>query len=192
MERVDKLFVRLWLLVYILLLYNSYNQNMKYVRYFSHNVVAITIPMLLTVESKSQLAGVIAHELAHIHLKHTTASSHDMVDEYDADLLSVYYMKKAGYNICDIKNFWKVMGRNFLSLKPSSHPNAQTRAFYMDFPECKGYQIKQEPVNVDDAREIFNNLNKHVAGIDRYRTKFRVVLHMSINAFAWTVFKTKN
>ena len=159
---------------------------------FSHNVVAVTLPLLTVVNNKAQLAAIIGHEIAHIQLKHTVSNKHHMSMEYDSDLMSVFYMKKAGYNICEAKLFWENSGMDYLDLNPHSHPNAQTRAFYMTFPECEGYVSKKENVTLEDARKVFDSMNKYVAGIDRYRTKFKIIfLTDQVNAYAWTVTKEK-
>ena len=194
-KRVDKLFLRLWVLVFGLLMYQAlspYKSLIPREKVFSHNVVAVTLPLLTQVNNKAQLAAIIGHEIAHIQLKHTTSNKHGMTMEYDSDLMSVFYMKKAGYNICEAKLFWESSAGEYLELNPKSHPNAQTRAYYMTFPECKNYKSKKQEVTLEDAREVFDKMNKFVAGIDRYRTEFRVILITDqVNAYAWTVMKEK-
>jgi predicted Zn-dependent protease len=195
MIRIDKLFYTLVLLVVLIGVDKLYDEVVRLLpkeKVFSHNVVAVTIPLLKTVNNKAQLAAIIGHEIAHIQLKHTVGDKHLMSMEYDSDLMSVYYMRKAGYNICEAKLFWENSGEKFLDLQPHSHPNAQTRAYYMTFPECEGYVSVKEEVTVEDAAEVFNNLNRFVAGIDRYRTDFQIIyLTNQVNAYAWTVFNDK-
>jgi hypothetical protein len=158
---------------------------------FSHNVIGVTTALLNSVNNKTQLAAVIGHELAHIQLKHTVSNSHDISMEYDSDLMSVFYMKKAGYNICEAKLFWESRSGRYLTLRAGTHPNPQTRAYYMTFPECKGYVSKKEPIDFYDALEVFQNMNQYVAGIDRHRTRFVVIQSNNVNAYASTRLKEK-
>lgn len=192
MDRIDKLFLTLWVLVFSAGFVKSFDYNMTLVtkeKVFSHNVIGVTSALLNSVNNKSQLAAVIGHELAHIQLKHTINNKHDIAMEYDSDLMSVFYMKKAGYNICEAKLFWEKNSFRHLALRAGSHPNSQTRAFYMTFPECKGYISKKEPLTQFDAMEVFQNMNKHVAGIDRHKTIFTVFYSTDINAYAQTIMK---
>jgi hypothetical protein len=65
-KRVDKLFLRLWVLVMCVGLYNLHDfcQNKVWPKkVFSHHVVGVTFPMLQLVTSKDQLAAIIAHEI---------------------------------------------------------------------------------------------------------------------------------
>ena len=193
--RLYKLFLTLWVVVTALLTTELYINLQQYVskeQVFEANHVHITIGLIKAAKSKSQVASVLAHELSHIQLGHTTSDKHELVDEYNSDLLSIYYSKKANYNICDIKYFWKELGDSYLNLKPSSHPNAQTRAYYMEMPECKKHVMKVGIVSVEDVREIFKNLVKHMEGINRYRTILTIdFFNPSVNAYVYTTTRDK-
>ena len=192
---LNKLFLTLWVLVYVLLLDVTHKDLQQYVtkeQVVDRHHIFVTLPMIMAVKSESQLAAIIAHEIAHVTLGHTTSTKHDIRYEYNSDLMSIYYLKKAGYNICDVVYFWETMGDEYLSLKPNTHPNAQTRAYYMAMPECRNYVINEQHVSIIDARKIFDNLIKHVAGIDRYRTTFSIDFFTpSVNAYVYTTTKDK-
>lgn len=194
MIRVDRLFLTLWALVYSLLIIKVYDEAMTYVskeQVLAHHVVGVTLPMVNFVDNRDQMASVIAHELAHIQLGHTLSGKHNMVMEYNADLLSIYYLKKAGFGVCGAHQLWTKMRKSYTELKPTSHPNYFTRAYYMDMPECNGV-VKKEFVSLQDTDEIFKKLNKHVAGPNRYRTRFELnPFTNAINAYAGSRFEDK-
>jgi hypothetical protein len=192
-KRVDKLFLRLWVVVMLIGLYNLHDfcQNKIWPkRVFSHHIVGVTLPMLSLVTSKDQLAAVIAHEISHIQLRHTLQSSHHINMEYEADILSFYYLKRAGFGICGATRLWEKARAGHISLSPTSHPNYMTRAYYMNMPECKDKQQKEEVVTIQDAIDIFNRLNAHVAGMNRHYTRFEIFYFTNqANAYAGTRYK---
>ena len=195
MTRVDKLFLVLWALVYSLGIYKGYNEALTYVskeKVISHHVVGVTLPLITAVDNKEQLAAVIAHELSHIQLGHTLSDKHRITMEYNADLLSFYYLKKAGFGVCGAHHYWMKSRDKYISLSPTTHPNYQTRAYYMNMPECKNQTVKKEKVTIEDAIEIFKKLNQYVAGRNRYRTKFELFIFTNQpNAYAYTKMKEK-
>jgi hypothetical protein len=195
MSRVQRLFLVLWGVVYLLGIYKTYNEAVTYIskeKVISHHVVGVTLPILTAVDNKEQLAAVIAHELSHIQLGHTLGGKHHISMEYNADLMSFYYLKKAGYGVCGAKQYWEKNKGEYLLLTPTSHPNHQTRAYYMDMPECKNKKVVKEKVTLEDAKEIFNKLNKHVIGRNRYRTQFELYIFTTEpNAYAYTQMKEK-
>lgn len=195
MGRKDKLFLLLWVVVYLLCLNRFYIQIKRDVYpdiVFSHHVIGVTLPMLSRTTTKDQLAAVIAHEISHIQLRHTIKHKHKMIYEYEADILSIYYLKKAGYGICGASQLWKKSIPKFLELQPESHPNYLTRAFYMDMPECKGKKLKEELITIEDAKEIFKSLRRHIVGINRYKIRLEIDYFSAYaNAYAGTRFKER-
>ena len=193
-SRVDKLFLRLWLIVLVLAVYQVYGQYKKFFpeQVFSHHVIGVTYPMILAVTSKDQLAAVIAHEISHIALGHTVQNKHHITMEYNADLLSIYYLRKAGFGLCGAHELWKASKGMYIDLSPTSHPNYMTRAYYMEMPECKDKPETNEIVTIQDAAEIFKRLSKFVAGPNRYNTRFDIIYFTNNrNAYAGTIFKDK-
>lgn len=192
MLRVDRLFLRLWVIVFVLATYKVHSQ---YKIFFpemvvSHHIVGVTSPMLKFVKSKDELAAVIAHEISHIQLGHTLNNKHHISMEYNADVLSIYYLKKAGYGVCGAARLWGRAKHKHIELSPTSHPNYMTREYYMNMPECKGKQQKEEIVTIQDAIDIFTKLNANVVGMGRHLTRFEMFyLTNQVNAYAATRYK---
>jgi Zn-dependent protease with chaperone function len=192
--RVNKLFLRLWVLVVVLLSYRLYPIVEEYipkeqvVKYHSLNV---TIGMLSFVDNKDQLASVIGHELAHIILGHTIDGTPSPEREYHADLLGMMLAHKAGYSLCGVSDLWKRMGNEYLSLHSGSHPNVFIRAHYTKMPECTDHNIPMQAVTLSDAEEVFTNMLKHVEGRIKFKTMFVIFPRMDINAFVYSVTEDK-
>lgn len=193
-KRIDRLFLRLWLIVIVLAVYQVHGQYKKFFpeMVFSHHVIGVTYPMITSVTSKDQLAAVIAHEISHITLGHTVQNKHHITMEYNADLLSIYYLRKGGFGLCGAHELWEASKGNYTDLSPATHPNYMTRAYYMDMPECKDKPKTKEVLTIQDAADIYKRLSKFVAGNARYTTRFEIFYFTnSRNAYAGTRYKEK-
>jgi hypothetical protein len=193
MKIIRSIFLIFWASVYIMLVVAFFKQNMSYVKKIEvvdYHVVGVTMPMLLEIEDKHQMAAILGHEMAHIVLGHTTSSKHSIVDEYAADLVSVYIVEKAGYNMCSISKLWDRIEKQYLLLRAESHPSSAARAKYMKLPQCVGVINKQERVTFKDVEKIFEDLKRNLPVRFRYRIKFRVFFfYTEPNAFAYTVMR---
>lgn len=139
--------------------------------------------------NKHELAAVIAHEFAHLELQHTQMDNHDLYREYDADLLSIYYLSRAGYDICAVSQLWKRMDNSAIILKPSSHPLKSSRAKYMKMPRCNDKPLRPQLISTDDVHEVYRNISKHVEARIRYNTVFAISSMPFINAYVMTFTK---
>lgn len=195
MIRVHKLYLILWGVVFSLLLYKSYNKNLEFVskeQVIDYHLVTVTMPLVREFKNKNDLAFILAHEIAHLQLGHTTSNGHKIEDEYTADLLTVYYMRKAGYSVCGISKFWGNFGNRYLELDTTSHPNPQTRAYYMKFKGCESYKPYNIGVTVYDVEVVFGDLIKYTQGKIRHNTRIQVqILTIQVHAYAQTILRDK-
>lgn len=99
--------------------------------------------LINAVNNEDELAAIIAHEFAHIELGHTVGIGEAVYKEYQSDMLAIYYMKKAGYNICAAKTAMQSLSDNLITVKSKSHPNTAVRIDYLTFAECKNYEAKK-------------------------------------------------
>lgn len=152
----------------------------------NHHFMIVYDGLIKFVKNKHELAAVIAHEFGHLELQHTVMPNHNLYREYNADQISVYYMMRAGYNPCAVSALWKRMNQNLVNLKPSSHPLKVSRQFYMKMPNCQAGAIKNEPVTINDAYEIYANISKHVEARIGYRTTFVINFSNIVNAYVYT------
>ena len=195
---IDKCFIVVWAIVMVVGI-QQLNTKAKNVWFpeirFSHHVVGITSPMLKSLTSKGQLAAILAHEISHIQLGHTLKNNHHIKMEYNADIMSVYYLKKAGFGLCGSREYWENSKDSYLDISPTSHPNYLTRAYYMSMPECKQPNKRtavqhNKRITVQDVVEVFNKLQRHVAGKARYTTILVIDKDTEIkNAYATTIFE---
>lgn len=138
------------------------------------------------VDSKDELAAVIAHEFGHLELQHTVMPNHNLYREYNADLISVYYLLKAGYNPCAISGLWKKMNQTMVNLYPTSHPLKVSRQFYMTMPNCSTYSPIKQRITAEDAQEIYENIAQHVEARIRFNTFFVINGAPIVNAYVVT------
>lgn len=193
--RVNKLFLRLWILTVVLLSYRLYPIVDEYIpkeQVVDHHVMRVTLGMISFVDNKDQLAAIIGHELGHVILGHTMGDKHKPEHEYHSDMVGMLLAHKAGYSLCGVDKLWRRLGEKYMSLHTGSHPNVFIRSYYSEMPECKGKPIKKELVTIADAYEIFNDMVKTVEGRIRYKTQFAIFPTMSINAFIYTITKDKD
>jgi Zn-dependent protease with chaperone function len=66
--------------------------------YARSSQVVITLPLLQEVSDRSELAFVIAHELSHLSLGHTSHGGEEA--ELEADSLALKLVRQAGFNPC--------------------------------------------------------------------------------------------
>lgn len=193
MNRVGKLFLICWLLVYSVGLTFFYNQNMKFVtkeQVVDYHVVGITFGMLDFIRNEHELAVVLSHEISHIELKHTYNESHKLTDEYHSDVAGVYYVVRAGYNICAGKDLWSRLASRYIDIKPITHPLNISRANYMSMPGCTK-PLTKTTLSYEKVLEVWGKLLKSVRAETRFKTKFILIPSYDINAFAFTIMRDK-
>jgi len=186
MKTIDRLFLILWVLTYLLLLEMFYKQNLTYVskeyEVVGHSVV-VTTGLLNFVNNKHELASIIGHEIAHLELGHNRTKEHSYLDEYHADMLGLYYVRRAGYSPCGAAQLWGRLKGDIISLSPTSHPIKITREQYMTLPDCSTVLAK-EPVTKEDAEAIWAEMKKSIRLDIRRKVIFQVWDRPIINAFA--------
>lgn len=151
------------------------------------HVVSVNTGTLDYVKNRHELAFIIAHEIAHLELEHTQTPEQSADFEYNADQLAVYYMMRAGYHPCAIAQLWNRRAEDYIRIVANSHPLPETRTKYMTFEFCRGYNIKEELMNGEDAETIFNNLIFHSKVKIRMKTMFMLKPNDSFNASAITI-----
>lgn len=151
------------------------------------HVVKVNTGVLDYVINRHELAFIIAHEIAHLELEHTQTPKQSVDFEYNADQLAVYYMLRAGYHPCAAAQLWQRRAKDYIRIVANSHPLPETRAKYMTFEFCRGYNIKEEIVDGEDAETIFNNLLLHVKVKIRMKSMFMLRPNDSFNASAITI-----
>lgn len=195
MSREQKLFLRLWVMVFGLLLYSAYEKVSEVLpkeQVVDYHVMRVTYPLLDTLETEGQLAAVIGHEFGHLILGHTTSHTHKAEDEYHADMIGMFLAEKAGFNTCGMERLWTKMADNYMSLHTGSHPNPLIRAYYLKMPKCEGKEIKPQYLSRASAIYVFSKMAKVVEGKFRHNTHFDVDGRLNvINAYVYTVTKDK-
>lgn len=77
--------------------------------------------------NRHQIAFVLAHELAHINLRHNAMLAHRILPlnelEAHADKMGAVYMMKAGYDICKGREFFKVLEKIQGNSLNQNHPS---------------------------------------------------------------------
>lgn len=195
MNRPQKLFLVLWIIVYTLLLHSFYKFNKTLVtkdRQFSHHVIGFNLGMLKFVENEHEAAAVIAHEYAHLELGHTVMANHNMRREYHSDLLSIYYLTRAGYSVCGAANIWARFSAELVSIEPTTHPLVSSRQHYMTFPQCAGIKLEKKSIGYFDLMEIHHRIAQQVDAKVRFNTIFFLIPNPNINAWATTIFVEVN
>jgi predicted Zn-dependent protease len=102
--------------------------NEKVNAYADGDSVKITKGMLWFVEADTELAMVLAHELAHNLMGHAGTFRSMFEDkksrEADADYVGLYIMARAGFEIEKAPNFWRRIAAAFPQMieSSSSHP----------------------------------------------------------------------
>lgn len=89
----------------------------------------------ITSKNEGELAGIIAHEIAHCVLRHVTQTGADdeqnRANELEADALAVKILVNAGYNPEDFANFFTRLARDFNRkgyVSGPTHPSLWKRA----------------------------------------------------------------
>lgn len=158
----------------------------------SYHLMVVFNGMIDFVKNEDELAAVISHEFGHLELQHTQMANHNLYREYNADLISVYYMKKAGYNPCVISKLWDRMNAKMVNLRPSSHPLKLSRSFYMKFQECKNQKLLEtKKLTAEDAYKVYENIAKHVEARIRFNTFFIINSQRHVNAYVTTIMRNK-
>lgn len=114
-------------------------ENTEVNAYTDGKEVVLYSGMLNYVESKDELAAVLAHEVAHAVLEHvyTKMMFEQSVLEGNADKFAIYLMLRAGYDVCQAKNLWINLRNDGGDYEYNSdHPNYSYRIWQFDFPQC--------------------------------------------------------
>lgn len=109
--------------------------------YVNTSSVVLYSGMAEFAENDHQVAMVLAHEIAHYELGHVLSyrgQAIQIMREAMADKLSVYYMEKAGYDVCKGLLIWKKMIKKYGD-KPyySNHPSSSYRLEALRLGRCK-------------------------------------------------------
>src|SRR5262249_50225276 len=95
--------------------------------------------MIESARTEGEMAGVMAHEISHVALRHGTAEATKSqgagvqlgaIDETQADVLGVQILARAGYDPMDLARMFETIEREGGSRGPewlSSHPNPGNR-----------------------------------------------------------------
>lgn len=153
-----------------------------------HKLVVFT-GLLNFVKNEHELAAVISHEFAHLELQHTLMINRTLYREYHADMMSMYYMMKAGYNPCVISRLWKRMNQNMVNLKPRTHPLKVSRTFYMKLPACQNYVLEDRRITAADALEVYNRIAAGVEARIRFNTYLILKSSHKVNAYVTTIMR---
>ena len=153
-----------------------------------HKLVVFT-GLLNFVKNEHELAAVISHEFAHLELQHTLMTRRTLYREYHADMMSMYYMLKAGYNPCVISRLWKRMNQNMINLKPRTHPLKVSRTFYMKLPTCQNYVLEDKRVTAADVLEVYNRVAAAVEARIRFNTHLIIKSSHKVNAYVTTTMR---
>lgn len=87
---------------------------------------------LIDAFSYDQIAMVLGHELAHVHLGHTKENIYsDKISgqyaEAMADKVGAFYMMRAGFDVCDGREAWKKIRLSEGNRIDTTHPNYSYR-----------------------------------------------------------------
>tara|TARA_A100000171_G_C2140369_1_gene154945 strand:- start:14201 stop:14803 length:603 start_codon:yes stop_codon:yes gene_type:complete len=102
--------------------------------------IEITTKMLLMLQSKHEVAAIIAHEYGHIILGHLNGVrwKNNKMNEMNSDRIGIYLMLRASYNICHAKRYWKRKAEKGVGyIEGGTHPLDLQRSHYLSFPGCK-------------------------------------------------------
>lgn len=119
--------------------YNAWAQSNFGVFYKPYRIT-ITNTLIKALDSEDLVAGVLSHEIGHILLHHIDgyAFKEQIINEFNADIVSTWVYIKAGYNICNLavlsEKFRDLTGE---SIEVGDHPSWSQREFFMTFPQCK-------------------------------------------------------
>jgi beta-barrel assembly-enhancing protease len=93
--------------------------------------IFISSAMVAYTRSDEELALVVAHELAHnIMRARGIEPKNTWTKELMADRIGLYLMRRAGYDIDEVMDLWRRLGRDkpLLNLLPITHPSPAKRA----------------------------------------------------------------
>lgn len=119
--------------------------------------ITLTTGILSTLKSEDEIAEVLGHEMAHNILGHVSEnksiSEKDYFDFADdttldeallsqkheaaADLYGTALMMRAGYDVCQAPNWFKLLRTQSGDTLGSDHPGYGFRIWYMTYPQCK-------------------------------------------------------
>jgi predicted Zn-dependent protease len=107
----------------------------------ARNQIVLTTAMMRAFNNSSEIAFVVAHELAHISLGHTNAA--DYAAEYSADRLAVSILKSSGYNPCSGIALLDRLGRH--SPRHAKAVSGRVSALESLVGTCSTYVMRPEP-----------------------------------------------
>ena len=100
--------------------------------------ITITQGFLVRLNSKSELAAILGHEIAHYTLDHMDLDGlqDTRVTEANADKYSIYLMLRAGYDVCAARRVFENLRETEGDYLLDDHAPFSVRINALDFPEC--------------------------------------------------------
>lgn len=103
--------------------------------------ITFTTGILRNMLNEDEMAGVLAHEMAHNMLHHMQADNGlSQVDmEAHADKMGAFLLLRSGFDICKARNFWSTM-RSMKSGEQADiidHPGYSYRYYALNMPWCE-------------------------------------------------------
>lgn len=103
--------------------------------------ITFTTGILAVLDNEDEIAGVLAHEMAHNMLRHMWANNGlDQVDmEAHADKIGAFLLLRSGYDVCKARNFWDTLRHTEYGEQANigDHPGYSFRYYALSMPWCR-------------------------------------------------------
>lgn len=105
--------------------------------------ITMTTGFLEFIDNNDEIAGILAHEMAHVMLRHVEPTSPlSTVDkEAVADKMSAYLLLRSGYNVCRANELWiklrEVNSGDYADPYNYDHPSYSYRYHALNMPWCQ-------------------------------------------------------